>query len=440
MIKKIILVGVASLPTQSFAEQNISLFDISPGFYSQLLRNPNVRQDGDLYYEDLRSKGIMLDSDITQIYQGTVKGESEDNNYSGSADLWLTLDIAKLGLWDKGALMIHSEIAFGSSFDSGGAALPLNFDSTMPGSEKGEATISEFLYLQGIPGNTILALGKTSWTFGMDTNLFANNERNQFIYTGLVNTPLLAPFVPYTSIGGSATTFFDNGLSMTFVATSNSTNANSVGLDDFTASEMTYGYSVEWVGDISGMPSNYNALAGITNKDTTDLDMSSSMLFDDILIGGINDTPDIESNVSIPEKTNNYAFSFSGSQYIYGQYDDNHNFNGVGIFARVSFAPEDRNLFSQFYSVGISGTEGLFNRKEDSWGLGWAGTYVSDDIRPNSDLYGHVLANSEEVIEGYYQVSINRNIQLSLHSQYVKPIMQSYDEQLVFSTRLQLNL
>jgi len=57
---------------------------------------------------------------------------------------------------------------------------------------------------------------------------------------------------------------------------------------------------------------------------------------------------------------------------------------GWGLFARFAWTPdpEDRNVIDQFYSFGVGGRGCLIpGRDLDFWGLGWAGTHISGDLR-----------------------------------------------------------
>ena len=55
----------------------------------------------------LANKGILFDLDVTQLLQGNAHGGKDTNNafrYSGSADYYLKLDTARMGLWPGGLL------------------------------------------------------------------------------------------------------------------------------------------------------------------------------------------------------------------------------------------------------------------------------------------------------------------------------------------------
>jgi porin len=57
----------------------------------------------------LAQHGIMIDSSLTQFYQGVASGGSEQVfRYGDKLDLYMLADTGKLGLWDGGKLQIHA--------------------------------------------------------------------------------------------------------------------------------------------------------------------------------------------------------------------------------------------------------------------------------------------------------------------------------------------
>ncbi|MHC4696257.1 MAG: carbohydrate porin, partial [Planctomycetota bacterium] len=94
-----------------------------------------------------------MDLSLTQIVQSNVHGGASTASgarYSGSADLTLTLDTEKLGLWEGGTIIINAEPWWGNSVNSEvGALLPVNYDAFKPApGEAGDITLSEWYIWQ----------------------------------------------------------------------------------------------------------------------------------------------------------------------------------------------------------------------------------------------------------------------------------------------------
>lgn len=92
----------------------------------------------------------MIDLAVTQVYQGVVSGAGDGGRYSGSVDLWATLDTGRANLWPNGLIVTHTEADWGRTVSGTGGLLPLNFDDTMPG-EPDSFALSEFYLYQGLP-------------------------------------------------------------------------------------------------------------------------------------------------------------------------------------------------------------------------------------------------------------------------------------------------
>ncbi len=154
-------------------------------------------------------KGVYLDVSITQFAQGNVAGGKTQGPVrgNGTADYWLTFGSGKAGLWPGGGIFLHAEsswLADESINGDTGSLLPANFDAAMPTPNNPEGiALPELYFAQGLPANLMLLVGKINFAGLGDQSYFANDERNQFQYTGLVNNPTLGAFIPYTPLGAA---------------------------------------------------------------------------------------------------------------------------------------------------------------------------------------------------------------------------------------------
>jgi len=280
-----------------------------------------------------------------------------------------------------------------------------------------------------LPAGFAVLAGKIDFAAWADTSFFANNERNQFLHEGLTNNPILGSFVPYTTLGSGLVKQFGDEVAVAVVVTSNDTDALSAGFDDYDFDAMTYGLAATWTPEIGGLPGLYNALAGYSSKSVVAFDIDERYLLDEI------------SGVSpIIEEDDNYALTLGGTQYV--RVDRNAQRSdgqavGFGPFFRFGIAPEDRNLIDQFYSVGIGGNGGPAGRADDGWGIGWAGTHISADLRRDAAVLGADIDKFEHVFEAFYNVALTPAVRLSFHVQHLDSANASADEATVLATRLQ---
>jgi len=437
--------------TPSGGSGMVSILDTAPSVYYGMLRypkfygDPNMDRatvDGsilDRQYllgslggtrDTLAAKGLVIDAAVTQVVQGTVSGDGDGAKYFGSGDLWMALDTGRAGLWPGGLVYAHFEGDWGQQVKGTGALLPLNGDTIMPAAPS-EAALSELYLFQGLPDGFALVAGKVDFAAFADTSPFANNERTQFLYEGLINNPILGAFVPYTSLGVMLLKQFSEELGAGVLAASNNTNALSAGFDKLSAQTMTYGLAMNWTPKFGGRPGVYSALAGYTTKATTSFDIDKRYLIGEII--GV---------VPVAQKGSNYAMTLTGSQYLWGV--DQHAGRsdglpvGVGPFFRFGIAPKDRNLIDQFYSVGVGGNGGLFGRVNDSWGIGWAGTHFSSDFRNDVAVLRIAVDAFENVAEAFYSVALTPAARLSFDIQNVDSAVPGRGA-VVLATRLQLD-
>jgi porin len=429
----------------------VSLLDVAPAAYWTFTRKPKffsdpnmdlATVDGPLWQRQyllgslggfrsrMASNGLVFDADLTQVFQHKSSGDGDSSAYAGSADIWLALDTGRAGWWSGGLFVSHLEGNWGETLAGTGALLPLNADATMPTSPSAFA-LSELYLLQALPNEFTLVLGKVDWAGTADTSLFANNERYQFLGEAFVNNAVLGSFVPYTSMGAALSKQLTPDLAATLVGFSTDSEAIRPGFDTFDLSAFTYAVTMEWTPKFGNLPGNYNFILGASSKDVTSFDVDPEYLIGEI--GGL---------VPVAKKDNNYAFTFSASQYFWmadrGKRWDGLP-SGIGAFFRFGISPDDRNLIDQFYSVGIGGNYGLFGRVNDNWGIGWAGTHISSDFRRDAGVLGLDVDSMENSFEAFYNVALTPAIALSGHVQYVDPADAMADEVTVLSARLQID-
>jgi len=144
----------------------------------------------------------------------------------------------------------------------------------------------------------------------------------------------------------------------------------------------------------------------------------------------------------VDEASENYGLLVAGSQYLTVDTGAKRHDGlpvGMGVFFRAGWTPEDRNVFYQFYSVGIGGTGGAFGRVNDRWGAGWAGSRVSDDFRRDARLLGQDVDSWEHGFEAFYNVALTPAAGLSFNIQYIDGPSESLDAPVLLGTRLQLD-
>jgi carbohydrate-selective porin OprB len=317
--------------------------------------------------------------------------------------------------------------------------VPANFDATMPSNGQSQGiALPELYFTQGLPGNLLAIVGKVDYAGIGDQSVFANNERTQFQYTGLVNNPILGSFLPYTPLGVALDWAPSKEHNVAVLGVQSDGNGTTSGFDNFNGN-YAVGVQYQYSPTIAGhLPGNYRVLAAYSTKKFTDFNVDIRTLIGEII--GL---------VPVSKKDGNYTVLLNFDQYLWtrdaGQAPADAPSRrglppvGVGLFFRAGWEPQDRNVIDQFYSFGIGGYGGLPGRDRDQWGLGWAGTHISGDLRNDLRTLGRRPNEFENAFEAFYNFAVTPAAHVSLDLQVIKSVSPSVDTAVAIGTRFQLD-
>ena len=404
-----------------------------------LLKRSNILGDFGGFRDTLVDNGVYMDLGVTQFAQNVADGGRDDSSSTrtnGTADLTLWIDTGQANLWSGGALFAHFEATWRNNIDEdAGSLLPANFDTVMPSADYPDQALSELYYLQALSPQWTVAAGKMNFAAWADTNVFANNERSQFGYLGLVSNPLAGVFFPYTTLGGWLDWAPSEKHSLVFVAAKKEGKAGSSGLGDFSDGDNSFAVQYVYTADFDGKPGHYLLAGAYTNQDITEFELSWEELYRDKFRAVIGSVP--------TEADDNYAIIGNFDQYLWvrdtapGNRPANRP-EGVGVFARAGWGPDDRNVIDQFYSIGLGGYGTLIpGRHDDNWGIAYAGSHISDDLREFK------ISNLREWEHGYeifYNFALSPSTQFTFDIQSIRAASKSVDNSaLIVSGRLQMS-
>ncbi len=411
---------------------------------SQLLGDPGgVRQA-------MVDKGLYVNVGVTQFMQRNVSGGDDKNNrYNGSTDLWMWYDTGKADLWPGGVFFVHGEGRWRSGInDDVGSFQSANHDQQFPDtdSDNNNWALSEWYYIQALPWNLTAAGGKMNFASYGDTNPLANRERSQFLYSGLVVNPIPGEYFPYTTLIGWLNWKPNKTHSFTAVTGINSDDAKATAewgtFDTLTTKDLSFVFDYVLSYDLAGRPGHFLVDIAYSKKERASFDISRERLFAQ-RIGA----------VPIDEKSTNYTVIGNFAQYLWVKEGSADAYNrrmeanpdegltrhnqppaGIGIFSRFGWHPEDRNVIDAFYSFGLRGNGVSFpGRNDDEWGIGWAGSHISGDLRDNIDR----LRDWEHAFEGYYNYMLTPAMRLSVNTQAIRPADEELDTAYTLGLRLQ---
>jgi carbohydrate-selective porin OprB len=384
----------------------------------------------------LYDKGVALDLGVTQVYQGvTSGGKDKEWEYSGTADYSLALDSQRIGLWPAGLLMIHGRTKVGRSINfTAGTLSPVNDPYTTPDSdENSESFLEEYYILQGLTGKLWFMAGRILFANFIDINRFAHDSQTQFMNTALKNSLLLGVLTDAWSTHGIGLSYQATpNISVSPFLLSSNDKDGVWGSPGGLFSEYSAGIvaSLRW--KFGRLPGEAFPSFGYNSKD--------AMALDDPDLGRC-----LLHGLDIPHKNDNWLVGFSADQYLYmperagsptvhtAQF--NKTPEGIGVFLRFYYAPEDRNLYDMFVSGGIGGRGVIPSRPFDRYGLGFYALIESDDLEKQPILSSEY--DTEYGWEAFYNFAITPWLQFTPDFQYIRSGQNGVDHVGVFGMRLQ---
>ena len=391
---------------------------------------------GDGLRDKLVDAGVYFDVGLTQWVGGNAYGGIDGRaNYFGSLDLWANLDTAKLSndFWPGATIFLHGEVAWGRDIQNShglersvGAAIPPNYDITMPlATNTGKFYLSEYYLVQALSPKISAWIGQMNGAGLIDGNQFANDEKHQFLTTALVDNPIVAPFAPYTAFLMAGVYLPTREHLLIGAVMDNNGSVTKTVAETYDTDATVFVGSYGFLPKFGGKPGRYQIVGGYSNKD-----------FPSYAVGNrLSLLRELTGRVPIKEKTENWVTIITAHQYLFVK--DIERQIGWGLFFRFGYAPQNRNAIDQFYSFGVGGRGMLIpGRDLDFWGLGWAGTHFSSDLRKDLKLVtslpllgrpGVELEPFEHLIEAFYNIELVPWAHLTFDVQFiVNPISAQF--------------
>jgi len=387
----------------------------------------------------LANHGLYLDATLFQFLATNLTGGAKHGymRYNGNAEYWLVFDLAKLGIWSRGAVMLHAESSWtaqDSINDDVGSILAANSRSRVPVPNKNKTTLSEVVLEQHLSDRFLFRVGKMDATGPIDATNFGNNGRFQFTYAGLVNNPIISHFTSYTSLAIMPIFKPSKKHEILFFISDANGAADKSPFDSVFNGQTTYVIQYTYSLKIrKKLPGNIRFMYGHVKKPLTSYELDARHIIGKNI-----------REIKIPKKCDNYALLLNFDQYVWIHPDNkyvtcrNHRPPvGILLFGRAGWEPKDRNVIDQFYSIGIGSYGGFRDRYYDQWGVGYAATHISLNLRRDLQKQNVTFTNFEHAFEFFYNIELTPALHLSFHSKIIRPPLQIHDAVFVIGARLQ---
>jgi len=367
----------------------------------------------------LAERGIEIGLGLTAIWQANHRGglrSHPNGRTTGSWDIEAALDTEKLGLWPGGTLLVYLEGSKGHGIDPRfvGSEFGVNADADSTAGHR--LQFSEYWYEQAIAdGLVAIRVGKMDGSRDLDTNAFANDECTQFLNGALVNNPTI-PFPDY-ALGGQIIVRPCSGFYLAATALDANAEGWTSGRDTALESDSDWFVAAE-AGVVYGIPTPAEAqLEGAVRIGV----WHDPVRYD--LVGRDGQTAKGES-----------GWYLSCDQVLYKEGADQDDSQGLGVFARYGYAPDDYSCVEHFCSAGLHYQGLIPGRDDDVLGLGFARGKFG---RPARRGLAH---GSEAVYECYYSIPVGPGATLTVDVQYIRHPGADAPASFVPGFRFQLDL
>ena len=360
-------------------------------------------------------KGVVLDSSLTQFYQGVADGGTETGSeYNATAQSRLEFDFGKLAGWQFWSAEIKAEWRFGGPLLGGtGTINPVNTAAMIPGSEGSKFSVTALNFTRLFPINlkegrlVALSFGRYNLLDLLDEELFAGGGTERFFNIAPIGPLTVLRQVPLITNGISLAYVRGGKPFLTFALLDPNDHSLDPGLSDLFADGVTFSPGVLFYTKYGGKSTEHSFGGAITTKEYTPFDAIRQVIL-----------PGPPLNPIEPQG-GSWSVNYVFRQYIVERAER----DGWGLFTQVSFADRATSPITSFFNAGVGGN-GLFeSRARDEFGISYAYTDLSEDLKDNLDLplLGLQRLRAEHQVEFFYDVHLTPWLQLTGDLQIIRP-------------------
>ncbi len=378
---------------------------------------------GDLR-QKLMDRGVKISSGLTQTMQGNSSGGTERKlMYTGLLDYGIEFDTEKMGLWPGGYLKIRGKTQYGHSDNSiAGSLSPVNAANVLPFLDQAQTALTEFYAMQFL----------TKW-FGVmagrieprDANIFAHDEREQFMNMAFVINPMFATTVPpcVNMVGNilAPAKWFN----LKTMLLDSEGNAVKVGINTL----FERGTSLVQVGEFAVKPFGLEGHQRLgwtwSNKKRFQMRQDIRQILIDKLV--------LNTDPQLKQSQRDWLIFYDFDQYLYrikGAKD-----RGFGVFGRFGYTNSLVSPFRSFYEVGFSAKGIIPCRARDGAGVGYYFLEISHKIPEVIRKRTH----AEQGVEIYYNAALTPWLRVTPDLQIEYSARRKVDTAVVMGLRTQMD-
>jgi porin len=372
----------------------------------------------------LAQHGIIIDSSLTQFYQGVASGGAEQTSrYGNKFDLYLAADTGRLGLWQGGKLQIHGvDWNFGENSIADGVGLaPVNTNLLTPRIEPTFA-LTTLLYEQQIGHGFAAMIGRISildlWSvlypdYGRGVDGFMNMSFN-LPMNGATCLPVIQNLAGIIKAG-------KKGIQGGIVVIESQNVPVTSGLD-FPNGSVLVGLA-RYNSTFCCLPGSHTVIAAYATGDYTSFNAS-----DWIVIPG--------GGVIPAEQSGTWMVTYIAEQRLW--VDGCNPKRYTKVHGKVGVSDADTSPFSVTGSIAWEAFGMMDCRPHDRMGVGYFYSGLNGAFKDLFLLSGNTLDDLHGC-ELYYNAAITPWFHLTADLQVIDPAQQANDTAIVLALRAKLD-
>lgn len=372
--------------------------------------------------EALRANGINVEAWWTQFYQGVVSGNGDkDWQYGNKADVIVTFDGAKLGLWRGLHVTVHQEWVFGEDANNqgDGSLFPLNTALGFPrlGGYERDTSI---VVTQAFNEQFSVSIGKFNMLDGAaKTPLIGGGGIDTFLNTALA-APISGVTPPYI-VGAIATLKTTPAIFTLMVYDPRNAQDWNVIEEPFDEGTTT-SLAVTVPTKLAGLTGYYGVRAVYSSK--TGLDLAA--------IPELVRLP--PQSAALLTKEGYWYVSASAQQYLWQS--PTNPAHGWGIFAQAALSDGNPNPIEWSALVGLGGTSLIPGRDKDRWGIGYFHYGLSSALLDGLKTL-NIELKDESGVEAFYNIAVTPWFRVTADVQFINPFQPDRDDAVIMALRTQ---
>jgi porin len=405
---------------------------VSP-FAGDLCERPLLLGDICGARDELAAKGITINVDTYQFYQGVATGGTHDVfQYAGHNDYFVNIDGEKAGLWKGFFITLHGETRYGDTVNlDTGAILPVNTAELFPKAVGSETALTGVKFTQALSENFVTFAGKLNMLDSFKMPFTGASVLDGFWNLGLSFPVVVARTVPYSTLGAGAAILKDGAPIFTLMVLDTNNTPTTSGFNTFFDNGATILANLTLPTKFFGLPGQQGLCGTFSTGKYNDLQPTA--YFDPET--GLTITPGLEHN--------SWLLFYSANQALW--VNPCNPKQVYGVFTTIGTADDGPSPIRFAANAGIYGSSPIVTRPLDTFGIGYTFTRYSSPVQNFAPVL--LPIGDDQAVEMFYNIAVtpwfnvapDLQVLFPAREETLPPNRQSIDTSLVLGLRAKIS-